>query len=176
MEEVEFKKRIKKVSDNRNHKIKNSWGVYDAFKWYRKNKPKDKKFVLTESQYFSIIRTLNNKLKELFISKGDLTIPCGLGRLELKKRITKIVIENGKIKTNLPINWDATLKLWCEDKESLNQKKLIRINTPEVFRTYYNKYRATYKYKEFYQFSINRELKKLIKQEIINNSNFDAFL
>jgi hypothetical protein len=40
---------IKKIKEKRNHKIKNSYGVYDAYKYYRKNKPKDKKYILKDS-------------------------------------------------------------------------------------------------------------------------------
>ena len=45
----EFKKRIKKVNHPRQYKVRNSLGVYDAYKYYRKNKPDDKQFILTES-------------------------------------------------------------------------------------------------------------------------------
>ena len=59
---VEFKRRVRKLTEHREHKIRNSLGVYDAYKYYRKNKPKDKQYVLSESQYFSIIRQINNFL------------------------------------------------------------------------------------------------------------------
>lgn len=49
MEEKEFEVSIRRVSESRKHKVTGSLGVYDAFKWYRKHKPKDKKYVLTES-------------------------------------------------------------------------------------------------------------------------------
>ena len=54
----EFKRRIKKVNGPRVYSIRNSLGVYDAYKQYRKTKPKDKKYILSESQYFSIIRRI----------------------------------------------------------------------------------------------------------------------
>ena len=60
----EFKKKIKKVNSSRVHKITGSLGVYDAYKNYRKHRPKEKKYVLTESQYFSIVRQINNLLAD----------------------------------------------------------------------------------------------------------------
>ena len=54
----EFKRRAKRVEGPRVHKITGSLGVYDSYKYYRKIKPKDKKYILTESQYFSIIRQI----------------------------------------------------------------------------------------------------------------------
>ena len=34
----EFKNKTQKVNESRKHKIRNSLGVYDAYKWLRKNK------------------------------------------------------------------------------------------------------------------------------------------
>ena len=49
MEEEEFRRYVRRASGPRKHKVTGSLGVYDAYKWYRKNKPKDKKYILTES-------------------------------------------------------------------------------------------------------------------------------
>lgn len=176
MEEREFRSNIRRVHDPRNHKVKNSWGVYDAYKWYRKNKPKDKKYVLTESEYFTIIRRINEALREELLIEGDLLLPCKMGRLEIRKYPAIITNDGKKIKTNLPIDWNATLKLWYEDEECLRDKTLVRINVPEKFRVYYNKAKANYENKTFYQFSTNRELKILLKNTIKSNANFDAFV
>ena len=175
MEEQEFTNSIKRVTDSRKHKVTGSLGVYDAFKWYRKNKPSSKDYVVTESQYFTIIRRINEAMREELILNGDLLFPCRMGRLEIRKYPAIITTEGKKIKTNLPIDWDATLKLWYEDQESLDNKTLVRVNVPEIFRVYYNKAKANYNNKSFYQFSVNRELKKLLKHAIKNNPGFDAF-
>jgi len=37
-----FRDSIKNVTGERHHKITNSYGVYDMYKFYRKNKPSDK--------------------------------------------------------------------------------------------------------------------------------------
>lgn len=176
MEEKEFKQSIKRVTETRKHKVTGSWGVYDAYKWYRKHKPKDKRFILTESQYFAIIRRVNEALRDEFIATGDLTFPNRMGRLEIRKYPAIITTDGKKIKTNLPIDWNATLKLWYEDEESLKDKVLVRVNIPEIFRVYYNKSKANYNNKSFYQFTTNRELKKLLKDAIKNNAGFDAFV
>lgn len=176
MEEQEFRSSIRRVNDKRNHKVKGSWGVYDAFKWYRKNKPKDRKFVLTESQYYTIIRRINEALREELLKDGDLLFPCRMGRLEIRKHPAVITSDGKKIKTNLPIDWNATLKLWYEDEDCLKEKTLVRINVPELFRVHYNKAKANYDNKSFYQFSTNRELKRMLRDAIKNNPNFDAFV
>lgn len=176
MEEKEFEASIRRVSESRKHKVTGSLGVYDAFKWYRKHKPKDKKYVLTESQYFTIIRRVNEALREELLLDGDLLLPCRMGRLEIRKYPTIITTDGKKVKTNLPIDWQATLKLWYEDEECMKNKQLVRINIPEIFRVHYNRNKANYNNKSFYQFSTNRELKQLLTNAIRNNASFDAFV
>lgn len=82
-----------------------------------------------------------------------------MGRLEIRKYPTIITTDGKKVKTNLPIDWQATLKLWYEDEECMKNKQLVRINIPEIFRVHYNRNKANYNNKSFYQFSTNRELK-----------------
>ena len=176
MEEAEFLSRVKKVDGPREHKVRGSWGVYDAYKWYRKNKPHSKEFVLTESQYFTIIRRINMALREELLKGNDIKLPCKLGQLEIRKYSPTITTDGKKIKTNLPIDWNATLKLWYEDKQSYEDKFLVRINVPEVYRVFYNKNNANYNNKSFYQFTPNRELKQGLKRSIKENTDFDAFI
>lgn len=171
----EFACQIKKVKGTRVHKVKNSYGVYDGFKYYRKNKPKESQYVLTESQYFSIIRKINKLLGELLINGNDVTLPYRLGRLEVRKYNATITIHDNKIKTNLPIDWYKTLKLWYEDKESYKNKTLIKAEEKELYKIYYNRNLARYNNKSYYQFTLNRELKKKLKQNI-KEGKVDAFL
>jgi len=175
MGEKEFLAQVKKVKGNRVHKVTRSWGVYDAFKWYRKHKPDDKKYVLADVQYLHIIRTVNTLLREELLKSEDIVFPARMGKLEVRRREVSYKKENGKIKTNLPIDWNATLKLWYEDEECKENKLLVRANLSKIFRIYYNKSKALYNNKTFYQFTPNRELKILLNRAIKSNHKFDAF-
>lgn len=162
-----FRDKIKKVSGPRKHKVRNSYGIYDGYKYYRKNKPNDKKYVLTESEYFAITRRINNLLSEEISNSTDVILPKQMGRIELRKYDKNISFdEDGKIKTNLPVDWDKTLKLWFEDEESLKEKKLVRVDSDEIFTIYYNKGKANFGNKSFYEFRVNRDLKKRVKNKI----------
>ena len=172
---LNFINSIKRINESRVHKVKNCYGVYDGFKYYRKNKPKEHKYVLNESQYLSIIRKVNKLLGEELINGEDVTLPYRLGRLEIRKYNAKIVIDGKKIRTNLPIDWDRTLKLWYEDKESYKNKTLIKVEEKEIYKIYYNRNIADFTNKTFYQFDINRELKRKLKQNI-KDGKIDAFL
>lgn len=174
MNEKEFIDSIRKIHDSRKHKVTNSYGIYDGYKYYRKNKPKDSKYILTESQYFSITRKINELLAQALSQGDDIVLPSRLGRLEIRKYKASISYDGNKVKTNLPIDWDKTLKLWYEDEDSFKNKTLVKIEEKEIYKLYYNKNSANYNNKSFYQFNFNRELKRKLKN-IIKEGNIDAF-
>jgi len=115
----ELKSRIKKVKCTRKHTIKNSLGVYDAYKYIRKNKWFDIGRPLTENEFYTIIRNVNKTIAD-FISMGSsVKLPNLMGTLEVRKRQTHVCIKDGKLVSNLPIDWDKTIELWATDEESL---------------------------------------------------------
>ena len=97
-----------------------------------------------------------------------------MGELELRKGPTSVSVVNGKIKNNMPIDWDQTLKLWYEDAEAFKNKTLVRLRETEPFKVVYNRIRATYKNKAFYNLKLNRDLKVRIKKKI-RSGTLDAF-
>lgn len=163
----EFRRKVQKLNQPRHYTVNNSWGVYDAYKYYRKNKPKDKIYILTESQYFAIIRKINLLLAEELSNGNDITLPYHMGTIELRKFNGDIRIDsNGKVKTNFPIDWNKTLELWYEDEEAYKDKTLIRLEEKEIFKLYYNKNSANYENKSFYEFIFNKDLRVRLKQKI----------
>lgn len=169
-----FRRKILKLNEPRVHKIRNSNGVYQAYKWIRKNKWLDIGRPLTEHEFYSIIRQVNNLLVESILSGKDIVLPHRLGTIELRKYETKIIIQNGKVITNLPIDWDRTLKLWTEDEEAYKKRTLVKMEEKEIFKVFYNKRTANFENKSFMQFEVNRDLKKRLKQKIKNKA-IDAF-
>ena len=174
MEEQEFLNKVRKVKESRNHKVKNSYGIYDGYKFYRKNKPKDPKYVLTESQYFALTRKVNEFLVEALSKGEDVILPFRLGRIEVRKYESRITWDGKKVRSNLPIDWDRTLKLWHEDEKAYKNKTLIKIEEKEIYKIFYNRNLADYTNKSFYQFNFNRELKKKLKCNI-KEGEIDAF-
>lgn len=170
----EFRKKVLKVSESRNHRIRNSNGVYDAYKWIRKNKWLNIGRPLKEHEFYSIIRKVNDLLADNLVKGKDVILPCRMGRLELRKWDSKIYYDNGKVKTNLPVDWDATLNLWAEDEKAYKDRTLIKMEEKEIFTVLYNKSRANYNNKSFYEFEVNRDIKKRIKKQIKAGA-IDAF-
>lgn len=165
---------IKNIKGPRKHTISNSYGVYDGYKYYRKNKPKDSRYIVSESQYFFIIREVNKYLIENLLNQEDIIFPNRMGKIELRKYKPSYKIDGNSVKTNLPIDWDRTLSLWSEDIESFNNKILIRVEEKELFKIYYNKNTANFNNKSFYKFNINRGVKIKLKNKI-KEGNIDAF-
>lgn len=167
----EFKKSIKKVNHPKKYKVNNSLGIYDGYKYYRKNKPKSKEYVLTESQYFAITRKINLLLAEEIIQGHDVKLPHRMGSIELRKNSRSIKIgKDGKVRTNLPIDWNKTIELWYEDKEAHKNKTLVKVEEKEIFKIYYNRELANYNNNSYYEFLFNKDLKIRLSQKIKEGS------
>lgn len=171
----EFRRKVLKVDHSRNHKVKNSIGVYDIYKHIRKNKWYDIGQPITEHQFYTIIREVNNVLADNLLKGNDIVFPNKMGRLEVRKFKPIIRFDNNKLTVRLPIDWDRTLKLWSEDEEAYKERTLVKMEEKEIFKVCYNKTRADFPNKGFYQLQINRDLKIALKKKI-KLGNFDAFL
>lgn len=170
----DFRRKVLKINGPRIHKVRNSLGVYQAYKYIRKNKWLNIGRPLTEHEFYSIIRQVNNLLADNLANGEDIKLPHKLGTIELRKFINNIYFKDGKLIANLPIDWDRTLKLWAEDEECYKKKTLIKMEDKEAFKVFYNKRNANYENKSFMQFEVNRDIKKKLKQKIKNRA-IDAF-
>lgn len=170
----DFRKKVLKINGPRKHKINNSVGTYSAYKWIRKNKWLDIGQPISEHNFYTIVRHINEYLAECLANGQDVTLPHRLGRLEIRKFNAKIELKDGIVKTNLPIDWDRTLKLWFEDEEAYKKRTLVRMEEKEVFKVFYNRNKANYNNKSFYSFKVNRDLKRRLKYNI-KNGRIDAF-
>ena len=169
----DFRKELLKINESRVHKVKNSLGVYDAYKWIRKNKWLGMS-PISEHNFYAIIRTVNKALSDKFLYSGSIKLPLRMGEIVLRKYKPSITLQDGKIKTNLPIDWDSTLQLWSEDKESYKKRTLIRLEEKEIFKVLYDKSKALYNNKSFYTFNLNRGIRTALKKQL-KNGVLDAF-
>lgn len=177
---TEFTNKLLRKYDSKKHAITNSYGVFDAFKYYRKIKPKDKKYVLTESQYFGVIKTINKALVDDFFEGNMITFPEKMGGLELHKHDSSPSIDkDGKLKLRTSIDWEATNKLWYEDEEARNEKILIKRENKYSFTIFYTKFRAYFINQRFYKFrptrAFNVRLKEAIKADKIDAIELNYF-
>lgn len=171
----EYKKKIKKVSNKRNSNIKDSYGIIDGFLYYREKKKAEGKPFIKKHEYFLITRKINNILREKFSNAEiDIILPAKLGTIELRKTPVKKNIVDGKLVTTAMIDWNKTLELWYEDQEAFDNRVLVKTNSNISFKIHYNKDRAEYIGKSYYDFFPNRELKNMLKKNIRDNK-IDAY-
>jgi hypothetical protein len=176
MNYTDFKIKVTKIREKKGpSKITNSNGVKEAWRWLRKNKWLNLGQPITELELGTIIKAINQTLQDQLLEGKDVRLPNKMGRLEVRKFHDKLQYENGKIITNLPIDWERTLHLWWEDEESHKAKTLVRYEACERFLIYLNKTYAHFTNKEFYKFTPTRSFKKRFRNKIVNKQ-LDAFL
>ena len=153
--------RSSKVNPVRKYAVNNSYGVYDYYKYYRHNRPKDRSYYkMNEYQYYKLIRTVNEYLIDLLFKDSRVSLPNHLGEIIIRKSAITVKIENGKVKTNRPINWEATIRLWFEDPEAERNKTLVRWEPDELYGIEYKKNGAIFPNKSFYDLQILRRIKQ----------------
>ncbi len=163
----EFIKRIKKVTSPRKHKITNSLGVKDAYNHYRKNRPREKKFVVHESDYFKIIRRLNQGVSDQLLKGQEIKLPYRVGSLYVEMfQIAPKINEEDKLVFRAPIDWDSTLKLWYESPEDKKNKTLVKTESRKIYKIVYSKRNANYTNSSLVMFSPNRTLKAKVRDEV----------
>lgn len=175
MDYLNFKRSVQNLGDSRVHKVKNSLGVYDAYKYIRKNKWFNIGRPLKEHEFYQIIRKINMYLAEELVNGNDVVLPNRMGKLELRKRnATPSIDKSGKLRITYAIDWDKTLQLWYNDEQAYNKKTLVRLPDKNIFRVRYDKTSANYNNKSFMEFQVNRDIKTRLKHKIKNNE-IDAF-
>jgi hypothetical protein len=170
----EFRISVLKASQKKHHfKITNSYWTKDAYRWCITNKLIDKS--ISEKNFREIINTLNQSLQDRLLKGFEVRLPERMGSIEVRKYKTNIRFENGRLVTNLSVDWDKTLRLWYEDEEAYAKKTLIRCETKERFVFVYSKRKAKYKNKVFYEFTPTRSMRLKLKEKI-NKQGFEALL
>lgn len=162
----DFRNEILKSYEKRNAKIKGSVGVYDIYKLIRKGGWHDIGRPLKEHEFYTIIRGVNSLLAEELGNGNTLHLPSRMGSLELRKFHPTAKFVNGKLRVTYPVDWDKTLKLWFTDADARQRKTLVRMEENTVYKVKYNKHDANYENQSFYEFSLNSNIKRMLKESI----------
>ena len=170
----EFRKSTLKVNKNRKHKITNSIGIKHLLKKCRDTRWYGEELRVDERTFCTITRTVNDLIAEELLKGNDFNLPQRMGQFEIRKYENYLRFEEGKIKTNRGIDWNATLKLWFEDEEAKENKTLVKVEDEETFILYYNRVKANYNNKTLIGFKPNRALLKKIKSAG-SNKLIDAY-
>lgn len=175
MEYTEFLKQVKKVNNKRTFKITNSFSIRGAFKWYRHHRPQKSKYVLKESQFYAIIRTINDKLADALIEGKEVKFPNRMGILEIRKYYMEPYLnDKGELVYKAPVHWGETLKFWYENPEAYKNRIVIKVSKHDNYKIEYNKSKACFKKKSFFMFQPNRTLRIKV-HKAAEEGKLDAF-
>nr|DAG97023.1 MAG TPA: hypothetical protein [Crassvirales sp.] len=173
MDYKEFRLKLMKADAPKKSKVRNSWGVYNAYKQIRKNGWYDIGRPLKEHEFYSIIRGINNLLAKEIVKGNTVKFPHNMGELELRKFKPEVKIVDGKLKIGYPINWDKTIKLWYKDEEAKKNKILLRYESKYLYHIKYSRHHAMYENQVFYEFEVNKFIKRALAKSI-NNGKTDT--
>lgn len=162
----EFSAQVSHKKGSKTFKVRNSWGIYDCYKHIRKHGWYDIGRPLKEHEFYSIVRRVNDHLANNIALGIPVIFPHKMGKLELRKHKSGVSFVDGKLKISYPVDWHQTIKLWYEDAEAMKNKTLLRNEQEYVYYVKYCKYPATYENKVFYEFVLNRFIKKALKNNI----------
>ena len=144
---------------------------------------RDSEYYITKDIYSKIISELNLAVSNMILTENlEFKMPARMGSIGIRKRIPKTWFDkNGKLINTMPPDWKATKDLWASDPDAKEKKKLVRhLNKHSngyTARWFYNKLRATYKWKSAYCFlpcrTNQRKLTAILKDE---DSTIDYYL
>jgi len=169
MTEREFIDSTRKVHDKRHHTFNKGYVVRDYYYYFKRHNKN-----LTEAQFSSALRALFKVYFNNLITGKDALFGSNLGRIELRKTQKRVTFENGKLKVNLPVDWNTTLKLWYSDESCRKKKTLVYQDNENTYKIKYNKSKAEFNNKQFIKFRTGRRLKLALKHAIIED-NLDSF-
>lgn len=169
----EFKQRITGKNNQRRWKVTNSYNIYDIYKYIRKNNWFNIGQPITEHQFYTIIRTIGDYLVSQLLSNHSVRVPY-LGRFDIVKQDTFVNFKNNKLVTNYPIDWNATLRLWYNDKEAFNNKLLVRKEQKYLYYVYWDRKYLRFNNKFDMSFKASRGLTKRLSQ-LIDQGKIEAF-
>lgn len=167
----EYRTRILRRSCNDRHfNIKNSWGS----KYIYRSVPKNHIFKqFDEATLSAIIRGINNILVDDLAKGIPVSIPH-LGTFYVTVKESFYYKKDGKLHTNRKIDWEATHRLWYEDKDAEKNKILLRNKCDNIYHLTWD--RGFFNNCKFYKFRAHRSLKAKLKDNIRNNINILTYL
>ena len=146
--------------------VRNSFGIRDVHKLIRKNHWNDIGRPVSEHDFYTIIRQVNLLLADEIANGNTVFLPHRMGKIELRKYKVGVWIKDGKLQNTYPPDWSGTLKLWYEDEEARRAKTILRHEHPYIYHICYNKWKAKFENKVFYQFTANTFIKKKLSKNI----------
>ena len=152
-------------------KIKSHINTPEQYKYYLDNNCEDKEslFYVSKKQYVDFLKAFFDEVIEAMVYHNkEIKLPFKMGMICIRRYEQKVKMVDGKIINNLPVNWNATLKLWESDPEAKEKKQLVRHRNKNrlLYKFVYYRSKAGYKNKNYYWFKPTRTNKQKLKTAI----------
>mgnify|MGYP006969471479 FL=1 len=150
-------------------KIEIHVGINDFYKYYKDNNTKNP--LIDRKLYSKVIKENNEAISNAIIYDGmEFKMPARLGYLSVIKKKHKLKFdENGKVDVRyLPVDYQATKKLWARIYPGLSEEEILKIPDRKrvfhknmhsdgyIYSWYYDKYTSNAKNKSVYYFKPTR--------------------
>lgn len=165
MEIKEFRNNILKLNSPKKHTITNSYGVHYFYKVFRQMYPE---ITIEKGLFCKIVRDINKEIMECLFRNSRFSLPHRIGHFYIVEYDTYVRFENGKIKTNMPVDWNKTYEYWFNNP-NIEKKKVIRNEVKVMYRLCFLKKGCFYKNRKKVRFRFNRSIKKELSLRIKEN-------
>jgi hypothetical protein len=155
--------------------------IWDVFK-STKLKEYTKKQKIDKQLFAKIAKETNQEIINLIIEKNfEYLMPCNLGILSIKKALAVPRLrKDGKLASNLTMDYKATRELWLTNPEARAlKKKVFNLNEHSNgfrYSFYWSKKESTAMGKSVYMFKTVRANSRLITQKTKENPHLDYYV
>lgn len=167
----EYRKHILKVKEPRRSKETSTM----VSKTIIRNIKKYYDISLQEDLYSKLIRYVNQLLSETLFEGSTIKFPYNMGFISLYKYKTGVIVNDGKLKRTMPIDWDKTLKAWYNNPKLKANKVLVRNLPGHIHRIQYTVPKGSYKHQTLYTFKPSRVLKNKLNKILQENKEVPAY-
>lgn len=168
-----FRRDILKIHSSHKFELTKSIGNRYIYRWLKRHNVIGDD--VTEAMFGKIIKNVHKHFIEELMEYKSIKFPYKMGELEIIKLNPKFKVINGKLSNNYCVDWKSTLELWHSDKQSKNNKTIIKFDRQRIFRIKYNKRNSDFENKVYIKFLPLRRIRALLRNKI-NDNNFDTYL
>lgn len=162
----EFRRKVLKIGlPKGEEEIRDCWGINDAYRYLKAKKRID----TDEATFKKVIQAINKEAATKVSLGEDVKFPHKMGGIRVYKTFRKIDPKSR------PVNWDVTLSLWEEYPECKERRQLVFHDEKVYYKISYACRKAAFHNRIFYTFKVVRDIKKRLKQNILEDK-VEAFL
>lgn len=147
------------------------FNIRDSYTIYKKIS----KHPINEDSYCKLQKEFMKFISNFLLKNGEVILPDKLGKLQIIGKKPKIKVEDNRIKGLTP-DWFETKKLWEQNKEAKEQKKLVYHFNEDTngvrYRLLWSRNRVLLTNKTLYTFRLTRKNKRTLAKEIKNGKEY----